>query len=97
MPAVLAPGGVLTSAEVDRLGGKDGFDRLRQVIASGGRSTAGGATAGGGTAVATAPQPVHVVVELRAPGGSLEAELIRILRREVRLIGGGNVQFTLGS
>ncbi|WFE44265.1 hypothetical protein [Verrucosispora sp. WMMD1129] len=98
VPAVLAPGeGVLTAAEVDRLGGKDGFDRLRQVIASGGRSAAGGAAAGGGgMAAAATPQQVHVVLELRAPRGSLEAELIRMLRREVRLIGGGNVQLTLG-
>ncbi|MDG4796219.1 hypothetical protein [Micromonospora sp. WMMD1082] len=51
--AKVAPGeGILTAREVDRLGGRAGFDRLRQVIRNGGRpaaqSSAGLAPTGGG-------------------------------------------------
>lgn len=42
-------------------------------------------------------EPIHIIIDFR-PGaeGGLTAELLKVLRREVRFRGGGNVQLALG-
>ncbi|MEU5549197.1 hypothetical protein ABZ738_05460 [Micromonospora sp. NPDC047793] len=91
--AKVAPGeGILTAGEVDQLGGRAGFDRLRQVIRSGG-APFGGSTVAAGAAplygAAQAPVQRHLVV-IEGTG------LLRGLRQEIE-IGGGDVQAVLGS
>ncbi|MGW3809074.1 hypothetical protein [Micromonospora sp. NPDC005113] len=83
-PAMLAPGeGVLTSGEVDSLGGPAGFARLRAAIRGGGDSRvpamAGAGVAGGGTAVVN-----HFRIEVNVPPTANPAEVGRQVVEAVR-------------
>ncbi|MEW2474604.1 hypothetical protein AB0875_12515 [Micromonospora gifhornensis] len=90
VPALVAVGeGILSAPEMDKIGGRSGFERLRKVIATGGGRTA---ASGGGAQAIAAPQVVvhrHIVV-VEGTG------VLRGLRKEIEL-GGGDVQVVLGS
>lgn len=94
--AVLAPGeGVLTAREVDRLGGKAGFERLRKVIESGGRAGAprssGGAVAvaGGGGPVTYQTFNVTVAVPAAANPAEVGREVVKVIQAYERGSGKG--------
>jgi hypothetical protein len=81
---------IISAAEVKRLGGHAAIERLRKGITAGGQASTApaGYRSGGGGGV--------VLLRIESGGSSMDDLLVQIMRKAVRVKGGGNVQKALG-